>query len=65
MKTGASSLVGLALVTTASSVLVFGAPVWDAANNLFGSKPTTPLASTAATKPTSGTGTAVALAQAA
>lgn len=60
--------VGLALVTAASSVLVFGGPVWQSANKLFGSTPTTPLGGTAASKPTnptSGAGTAVAIAQAA
>ena len=62
---GRQFAVGLALVTTATSVLVFGAPVWDSANSLFGSKPTTPVGSTAATSPTHGTATAVALAQAA
>jgi hypothetical protein len=62
---GRQFAVGLALVTTASSVLVFGAPVWDAANKLFGSTPTTPVGATTATKPTQGTATAAALAQAA
>ena len=62
---GRQFAVGLALVTTASSVLVFGGPVWTAGNSLFGSKPTTATSSTTATKPTSGTATATALAKAA
>jgi hypothetical protein len=33
---------GLALVTALTIVLVNGKPVWDFANNLFGSTPTTP-----------------------
>ena len=41
--------VGLATVATLSSVLVYGKPVWDSANTLFGSKPTTALGPTAAT----------------
>jgi hypothetical protein len=52
---GRQFAVGLALVTTVSSLLVFGAPVWDAANKLFGSTPTGATAATAATKPTKAT----------
>jgi hypothetical protein len=63
--TGNELAVGLALVTTASSVLVFGGPVWDRANTLFGSKPSTPAGATTATTPTQGTATAVALTKAA
>jgi formate hydrogenlyase subunit 3/multisubunit Na+/H+ antiporter MnhD subunit len=48
--------VGLASVTTVASVFVYGGPVWTEANKLFGSTPTTPLASTSATAPTSTTG---------
>lgn len=57
---------GLALIAMLTSTLVYGAPVWDAANNIFGSKPTTPLSgSTKPTTPTQGVQTAVALTQAA
>jgi hypothetical protein len=49
---------GLALVTCATSLLVYGGPVWETAGSIFGkSTPTTPTtataAPTAATTPTS------------
>ena len=34
---------GIATIAVLGSALVYGKPVWDAANNLFGSKPTNPL----------------------
>lgn len=37
---------GLAAVTTLTATLVYGGPVWDSANKLFGSTPTTPLSTT-------------------
>lgn len=65
---GKQFAVGLAVVTTATSMLVYGGPVWSAAGNIFGSStPTNPTAATApttATSPTHGTATGVALAQA-
>lgn len=55
---------GLALVTTATSLLVYGGPVWSAAGAIFGTtKGTTPSAgtsATAATSPTSAAGADVA-----
>lgn len=52
--------VGLALLAMLTSTLVYGKPVWDAANNAFGSTPT---AGSGATTPTTGTSTVTALAQ--
>jgi hypothetical protein len=50
---GQKIAVGLALVAAITATLVNGKPVWDAANNAFGSKPTTPLAQTTpSTSPT-------------
>lgn len=49
--------VGLAGVTMVAAVFVYGGPVWSEANKLFGSTPTTPLASTSATAPTGTTTT--------
>ena len=46
---GREFAIGLALVSMATATLVYGAPVWDSANNLFGSQPT---GSTRSTKPT-------------
>jgi hypothetical protein len=55
--------VGVATVAFVTSALVYGKPVWDAANTAFGSKPT---GGTAATTPTKGTvATTTALAEAA
>lgn len=45
---------GLAVIAFATSALVYGAPVWDAANKAFGSKPTTPLSTTTPTTSTTG-----------
>jgi hypothetical protein len=45
---GNTLAVGLSVVTAASSLLVFGSPVWDEINKLFSSKPTTPLATVTA-----------------
>ena len=59
---GENFAVGLATIAFASSSLVYGKPVWDAANKAFGSTPTKPLAST--TPATSPTSTATDLAQA-
>ncbi len=58
---GENFAVGLALIAFTSSTLVYGKPVWDAANKAFGSKPTTPVKGSSPT--TSPTGTALALAQ--
>ncbi len=58
---GENFATGLALIAFVSSTLVFGKPVWDAANKAFGSTPTTPLRQTSPT--TSPTATAAALAQ--
>lgn len=63
---GRQFAVGLALVTTVSSLLVYGGPVWKGLSNLYGSKPTTPTAESSATNPTNpttGTATGKALAQ--
>ncbi len=62
---GAEFATGLALITTVTSVLVFGGPVWLSLSKAVGTKSLTPTTPTAATKPTTGTATAVALAQAA
>jgi hypothetical protein len=51
---GENFATGLAAVTFITSALVYGAPVWDAANKAFGSKPTTPIASTTPTTPSEG-----------
>lgn len=61
---GRKFAVGLAVVTTATSLLVYGAPVWNALAGAVGGKPTGSTSSTkptANTAPTSGTGTVVAL----
>ena len=70
--TGRQFAVGVALVTPATSLLVFGGTpgnpgqVWKKLGAVVGTtKATTPTASTAATTPTKGTATAVALTQAA
>jgi hypothetical protein len=69
--TGRELAVGLALVTAATSLLVFGGTpsnpggVWRAIEKVVSSTPTTPTGSTAATKPTTGTATTAALVQAA
>lgn len=47
--------VGLATVAFITSALVYGKPVWDAANNAFGTKPTKPIAATTPSTPTTGT----------
>jgi hypothetical protein len=47
--------VGLATVAFITSALVYGKPVWDAANGAFGSKPTTPLATTTPSTPSTST----------
>lgn len=52
---GQELAVGLSLVTAVSSMLVFGAPVWDLISKTLGSKPTVPLATT--TTPTATTAT--------
>ena len=66
---GRQFAVGLALVATATSTLVWGGPVWGAAGKIFGGTTpttgTTATAPTSATAPTHGTATTVALAQAA
>ena len=63
---GRQFAVGLALVTTATSTLVYGGPVWNASGKIFGTTSgTTPTSATTATAPTHGTATTVALAQAA
>lgn len=55
---------GLAVVAFTSSALVYGKPVWDAANTAFGSTPTTPLTQTTPSTPTTGVvQTTAALAQ--
>ena len=70
-ETGRQFAVGIALVTAATSLLVFGGTpskpggVWKLLANQFSSTPTKPTSTTAATKPTTGTATAVALASAA
>jgi hypothetical protein len=56
---------GLALIAFLSSSLVYGKPVWDAANKAFGTTPTTPIAASTPTTPTTGLATPTALAQAA
>jgi hypothetical protein len=56
--------VGLAGVTAASSLLVYGGPVWRALSTVVGGKPTGATKATGATKPTAptrGTSTVVAL----
>lgn len=47
--------VGLATVAFVTSALVYGKPVWDAANGAFGSHPTKPVAATTPSTPTTGT----------
>ena len=47
--------VGLATVAFITSALVYGKPVWDAANNAFGTQPTKPLAASTPSTPTTGT----------
>lgn len=54
---------GLALVAFLSSSLVYGKPVWDAANKAFGSTPTTPIAASTPSTPTTGLATPAALTQ--
>lgn len=57
--------VGLATVAFVTAALVYGKPVWDAANNAFGSKPTPRLTATTPSTPTTGvTATTAALAPA-
>lgn len=56
---GEQFAVGLALIAFVSSALIWGSPVFGAANKAFGSKPTTPIAGTTPT--TSPTATASAL----
>ena len=56
--------VGLSVIAFTSSALVYGAPVWKAANSAFGSKPTSSTtATTPSTPTTTPTATAAALAQ--
>jgi hypothetical protein len=55
--------VGLATVAFVTSSLVYGKPVWDAANAAFGTKPTTAAPKTAPA--TGAVGTATALSKAA
>jgi hypothetical protein len=64
---GAAQLaVGLALVTSASAILVYGGPVWKGLGTVFGHGPTKPLTATTPTTPTTTpTATAGALVQAA
>jgi hypothetical protein len=50
---------GLAAVAFITSALVYGGPVWAAANKAFGSSPTTPVASTTPSTASTG-GTAAA-----
>ena len=57
---GRQFAVGLALVTMATATLVYGGPVWEAANNKFGSTPTKDSAGTTPTTP--GTNTAASAA---
>lgn len=55
--------VGLATVAFTGSALVYGKPVWDKLNSVYGSKPTTPIgASTPTTPTTSPSATTAALA---
>ena len=51
---GETFAVGLALVTAASSMLVFGAPVWRELNTAFGTSGTTPAGLTPTVAPTTG-----------
>jgi hypothetical protein len=61
---GETFATGVALVTFTTASLVYGRPVWDAANKAFGSKPTAPVAAATPTTPTTTpTQTAAALAQ--
>jgi hypothetical protein len=46
--------VGLATVAFVTSTLVYGKPVWDAANKALGSKATTPLAASTPSTPSTG-----------
>jgi hypothetical protein len=54
---------GLALIAFLSSSLVYGKPVWDAANKAFGTTPTTPVGQSTPTTGTTGLATPTALAQ--
>jgi len=49
---GENFATGLATVTFVTASLVYGKPVWDAANKAFGSTPTTPIAATTPSTPT-------------
>lgn len=60
---GENFATGLALIAFLSSSLVYGKPVWDAANKAFGSTPTTPIAASTPTTGTAPLATATSLAQ--
>ena len=57
---GRQFAIGLALVSMTTATLVYGGPVWDAANRTFGSLPTGATGGTSPTAATSGTGSTVA-----
>ena len=52
--TGRKTAVGIATIAALSSMLIFGAPVWQLMSKIFGSKPTTPLGTTTANAPPTG-----------
>lgn len=57
---GRQFALGLALVSMVTATLVYGGPVWAAANKSFGSKPTGSSGATAPTTPGTNTATSVA-----